>query len=226
MTEDPYAVAPSILESEPETAPQSRGWTVHGKRLLVSAGAVLPMVDPFSGETPERMTLFLLRVQKRPRGLRHLLIAGLVALVVALLELLPEDYNRMVWLFGVLSIVAQIIIGSFYKSIMMRVFVSESTLIRMRVARILNLTFVLALIALMGTNASGKLRLLPVDYQHWLLPLVFMIRLVAVLLMREILFAGRTAGGLMRITGVHPKALLEMEKLLPDERKMPPQKHD
>ena len=167
------------------------------------------------------MTLFALNVQRRPRWLRYLLIAALVSLLEASTDLLPQDYEVILWSFGVIGVILRVFIGNFYKSVLMRIFVTESTLTKNRVVQICNIAFILGLVAMMFGSSNGAIGPVPIG---WIMILTFGIRLLAVLLQREILFNGRTAGGLMRITGVHPKALLAMEKLLPEGRRMPPKK--
>lgn len=79
VDENPYA--PPGINDPIRDAPRSRGWELLEGKLLVQPDAVLPMVDPFSGETAERMTM--IRISLRPRVLwPRFLFFGSVGLMI------------------------------------------------------------------------------------------------------------------------------------------------
>lgn len=128
--ENPYA-APAVADvSGIPDAPPSHGWWIEGDRLLVAEGAQLPMVDPFNGRSPERMTMREFRIDYRPAWTRFLLGGAFSAIVIGValsmsdtLQLLAE----VLWIAGPLLLAVLFFVGLRQGSVRLRAFCSDRT---------------------------------------------------------------------------------------------------
>ncbi|BCU76686.1 hypothetical protein [Luteolibacter sp. LG18] len=66
MSLNPYAAPAAADPGGVPDGPRSHGWYAKDGRLWVEAVATLPMIDPYSGESPERMRMNLVVVRYRP----------------------------------------------------------------------------------------------------------------------------------------------------------------
>lgn len=64
VEDNPYA-SPALEQVEAPLAPASRGWQMEDGRLFVEVDAILPTVDPYTGETGEDMKPVRIAVSRR-----------------------------------------------------------------------------------------------------------------------------------------------------------------
>lgn len=207
MSVNPYAA--SSVNDVPE-APASHGWEIRDGVLFAEKNATLPMVDPYSGELEERMTLLQLDVRGRTRWPRLLFLGGLLGAIVASFG--PEfgmlaDGALVVAFVGLIaSLVMPLVTGRSW----LQVFVTAATFKRNRLFRwigrigvaALLLFFLVAGFPLGGSYAAAIL--------VGLLGFIIILSLLIPMFQRRIYHKGRS-GGLFKIGGVHPRA---MEALL------------
>ena len=170
MSENPYA--PSLVDPVGE-APRSRGWAMVDGKLLVEPDAVLPMIDPYSGETADRMTL--MRTVLRPRVLwpRYLFLGSLGFMVLFGYLGFPavSSYFSISILVAIIGAIGTSLIG---RSLMVHVFLTRQTRRRQALSYWLLLGTVVLLLSLMflAANFSGA--------GDWMLNIISAASLVAI----------------------------------------------
>lgn len=203
VSENPYA--PSLVDPVGE-APPSRGWELVDGKLLVEPDAVLPMIDPYSGETADRMTL--MRTVLRPRVLwpRYLFLGSLGFMVLFGYLGFPaaSSYFSISILVAIIGAIATSLIGS---SLMVYVFLTRQTRRRQALSYWLLLGTVVLLLSLMflASSFSGA--------GDWILNVIAAISLVT--LFAAIMIRWRQCRLYWRkgpdhrreMRGLHPRAL-------------------
>ncbi|MGC4012950.1 MAG: hypothetical protein QM755_00310 [Luteolibacter sp.] len=74
--DNPYATPASATPAELPDAPSSKGWQIRNGKLWVTETATLPMVDPYSGESPETMEMNRISIRYRPVWMWIFPVAG------------------------------------------------------------------------------------------------------------------------------------------------------
>ena len=203
MSVNPYAA--SAVNDVPE-APVSRGWEIRDGMLLVEKDATLPMVDPYSGESEERMTLVQLDVRGRTWWPRILFLGGLLGAIVASFS--PQ--GRMLadggLVIAFLGLIASLLMPLMTGRSWLQVFVTTATFKRNRVFRAIGRIGVVALVLLflMGSLPMGGVQAAAIVMSLFGLVLIF--SLLVPMLQRRIYHKGRS-GDRFKIGGVHPRAL-------------------
>lgn len=130
MELNPYSPPALPESSEVPDAPPPHGWWIDGDRLLVMQGAQLPMVDPFNGCSPERMTLREFRIKHRPGWHRLTLLATISAIVtgvaLAMTDTLPL-VGQLLWVATPISLIFLFFAGWRLDSVRIRAFCSDRT---------------------------------------------------------------------------------------------------
>lgn len=201
--ENPYAAPQSAGLPD---APESFGWELVGNRVWVERFAQFPMVDPYSGESDDVMTMNRLTVRFRPLWM-SLLKWAFIALLLLGTSPLMDGMATLVGLLGL--IVVAVVSALFYPLTGLKVFFSTRTL-KNRAIQYWAFKGSLMLAILCGLTI-GKRRLFPV----WLSPdWIFMIALGIWLLgviwqqiFERRLTCRRRKDGRFEIRGFHPKAL-------------------
>ena len=128
MSENPYA--PSQVDDVAE-APRPHGWELAEGVLLAEEGAVFPMVDPYTGESEERMTMMRLAVYRRVLWPRWLFAGGLALTIMAAYSGVP-DYGAIGLLAALVGFIAGIAVPIFNRRLWLTMFVTRRTLSRQR----------------------------------------------------------------------------------------------
>lgn len=213
MPVNPYE-ASAVTEAE---APKSRGWEIREGMLLVEKEAILPMVDPYTGGSEDRMILLRVEVRRRDWWPR---IVFLICMVGAIVDGLVFVNGTMAGNFiavAVLVFIAGLLIPLFSGRAFLDVFVTSSTYRRHRffvVGGWLSIV-VLVLLFIVPSNlsVSGKGF---ASIVAGAFGLVFVVLLVLPMFQRRIFHKGRS-GGRFRLTGIHPRAM-EALLLMQDQR--------
>jgi MFS family permease len=153
VSDNPYA--PSLVDPIGD-APPSRGWDLVNGRLLVEPDAVLPMIDPYSGETADRMTL--MRTVLRPRVLwpRYLFVGSLSLSILFAFSGFPKVSQ-----FFSVAILVALFGGSWTsivgRSVMIHVFLTRRTRRRQALTYwwLLGTVLLLLLITFFGPSIGG-----------------------------------------------------------------------
>lgn len=201
--ENPYAAPQSAGLPD---APESFGWELVGNRVWVERFAQFPMIDPYSGESDEVMTMNRLTVRFRPLWM-SLLKWAFIALLILGISSLMDGVATLVGLLGL--IVVAVVSALFYPLTGLKVFFSTRTL-KNRAIQYWAFKGCLML-AIVSGLMIGKRRLFPA----WLSPdWIFMIALGIWLLgviwqqiFERRLTCRRRKDGRFEIRGFHPKAL-------------------
>jgi hypothetical protein len=203
VSDNPYA--PSLVDPVGD-APPSRGWELVDGKLLVEAGAVLPMIDPYSGDTADRMTL--MRPVLRPRVLwpRYLFLGslGFVFLFGYLGFPAVASYFSIPILVAIIGAIGTSLIGS---SVMVHVFLTRQTRRRQALTYWLLLGTVVLMLSLMflAPDFSGE--------GDWILNVIAAASLVALFAAIMIrwrqrrLYWRKGPDHRKEMKGLHPRAL-------------------
>lgn len=203
VSDNPYA--PSLVDPIGE-APRSHGWELVDGKLLVEPEAVLPMIDLYSGETAERMTL--MRTVLRPRVLwpRYLFLGslGLSILFGVLGGTDVSSFFSSLFLVALLGSSVTSLIG---RSVMVHVFLTRQTRRRQALGYWLLLGAVVLLFSLMflAPSFSGD--------GEWVLNVIALISVVALFAAIMIrwrqrrLYWRKGPDHRKELRGVHPRAL-------------------
>lgn len=205
MPENPYT--PPTADVVPPDAPQSHGWKLDGKHLFISIGATLPMIDPYNGESEDRMPLHPLRIKKSPLWILYLLIgAPVMFLLLAFLGKTQSTTIPVMMAACGIAMFAGIIIGLFQPTTTLHVFLSSTTVRRMKLKRILGFV---AFACYLGSTISR-----PLFSQYPLLPTILFWGFAGTLIARILIslvgkqpICRRRIGLLFEIRGLHPDAL-------------------
>ena len=128
MSVNPYA--PSRVDDVAE-APRPHGWELADGLLLAEDGAVFPMIDPYTGESDERMTMLRLAVPRRVLWPRWCFGGGL-ALAIMAGQSAVGDYMVIGWLLAFIGFIAGCAVPLFNRRLGLDVFVTRRTLARQR----------------------------------------------------------------------------------------------
>lgn len=203
MSFNPYA--PSAINDVPE-APASHGWEVRDGMLLVEKDATLPMVDPYSGESEERMTLIKLDVRGRTLWPRLLFLGGLLGAITGSFSPRGGVLADGGVLLAFVGLVASLLMPLLTGRALLQVFVTAATLKRNRVFRAIGRSGVaaLALFFLVAGFEGGGVAAAAILIG--LLGLVLTLSLLLPMFQRRICHKGKS-GSFFKIGGVHPRAL-------------------
>ena len=186
--------------------------------LFVEAGAVLPMVDPISGETAERMVMLRYGVRRRAMFPKMLFGGGVAIAVIQGLLQRHVEIPSLVGELSFLAIVVGLLAPAFLRKIEFHIFVTLET---MKKRQRIGWAFLAVLIPFV---ILGLITLfLPVP--EWMVG-VCLILLLLLLMgsaaswhMQRRLKCGRRNGDSFEIWRVHPDALLLL-MLIQDRKKV------
>lgn len=210
MLENPYQ-PPAAVEQDIPDAPASHGWIVNGKELLVLPLAQLPMVDPYSGKTEERMQLFPVNITHCPAWIPW--TTGVSFGLIAISQVLESlDQNSWPAIPGFLGIVIAGIASRFNSTITIQIFCTRWSANRLNATRWNTWITTILLILL----------LLPFPYKQsypqitWVIGILFLIsclsQMIFLLALRK-LICREQEPPYFRVRGLHPDALKELERL-------------
>ena len=213
MPVNPYE-ASAVTEAE---APMSRGWEIRDGMLLVEKEAILPMVDPYTGGSEDRMILLRVEVRRRDWWPRIVFLICMVGAIMNGLVLVNETMAGNFIGVAVLVFIAGLLIPLFSGRAFLDVFVTSSTYRRHRffvVGGWLSIVMVLLLLIMPShLPVSGKGL---ASIVAGALGLAFVVLLVLPMFQRRIFHKGRS-GGRFRLAGIHPRAM-EALLLMQDQR--------
>lgn len=216
---NPYAppTTPENGQDLPD-APLSSGWALAGDTILVWQGAQLPMVDPFTGISSDRMTLRLITINYSPSWHRAMIAASIFCFVAGGFFHLPTSVINV--LFGIGGITALIYLVPatfFFKGVRLRIFTSTPSNRKIRLGSVLNSASAFTLILLIALGSF--------DLTHPFvlagISMLFGFLLIAAICYRMLsrnLRCHRKIGDRHEIRGIHPDAigvLVEMEEKRP-----------
>jgi hypothetical protein len=205
MPENPYS--PPAAESGVLDAPQSHGWKTEGNRVHISFGATLPMIDPYNGKSEDQMALHPLRIKRSPLWIFLPLIGAPV--IFLLLALLGKTQNPAIPVMMAacgIAIFATVIIGLFQPSTTLHVFLSSTTVRRMKLTRTLGwATFACYLGSTISRSFVPQYPLLT-TFLFWCFATGLVIRILISLAAKQPA-CRRRIGLLFEIRGLHPDAL-------------------
>ena len=213
MPVNPYE-APAVTEAE---APMSRGWEIRDGMLLVEKEAILPMVDPYTGGSEDRMILLRVEVRRRDWWPRIVFLVCVVAAIVDGLVLVNGITAGHFLAVAVLVFIAGLLIPLFSGRAFLDVFVTSSTYRRHRffvVGGWLSI-FLLVLLFIVPSNLPVSSKGLATIFAG-ALGLAFVVLLVLPMFQRRIFHKGRSDGR-FRLAGIHPRAM-EALLLMQDQR--------
>lgn len=216
VQENPYA-PPTVDQAR--VAPASRGWRIEEGRLLVEPEAILPMVDPYTGETSERMTALRLGLQRRVLWPRLLMWGGvLLVFAPALINVRPEVGGVGLPLF-VVGLFAWVTVPPMLGYVPLFVFVgprNQSRNQRIRWATIGLLVAIFGAMAIVPNVPGINARL------DGILAVVAILLVLCLMLLRwsrRHLYWRPAPDGKREMTGVHPQAMELLRKMpAPSER--------
>lgn len=199
----------SSAEGVPE-APHSFGWRVENSQLWVAANSRLPMIDLFSGQSDEIMTMRKIEVRYRPWWSSWLPFAVWLALVIWLVS---ESFTKprhttfpFEWLLPSLLIcwlVSQFT-GMFNPICTLSYFTRKKTL---RIQRIYGCSvFGAPLLVILGGMFSRQ------TFIHGTTLAVFAIVVVTGFWIRRRLFCRRVSGGWFELRGIHPQSVAFLQR--------------
>lgn len=202
--ENPYAPPETTSVGLPD-APESFGWELVGKAVWVEKFAQFPMVDPYTGQSDDVMTMNRLTVRVRPLWMSLLQWAFIGILLLGISPLA----GGIATLVGLLGLIVLAIVSALYPLTGLKVFFVARTL-RNRAIQYWIFKGCLMLAILSGLTL-GIQRLFP----KWLSPeWIFMIALGIWLIgliwqhtIERRLTCRRHKDGRFEIRGFHPKAL-------------------
>jgi len=201
QSQNPYA-PPTVDETTTlPTPPVPFGWEVLNGRLLVESPSVLPMMDLYSGEIHERMTLKPVLVHIRP-----LWLWALPVLMPVLTAWVADRGERIEGaLIGLIAgLILRWVAGLVPRPCRLRVFVVGKTYRRRRAtSRMLNALFWISFFSLFQFVIPSN---------HWPEParialFAWVAGLALVLTFQHRLWCWRKQDGLYEIRRVHPDAL-------------------
>jgi len=197
--DNPYATPSAADMAEPPEAPPSHGWEMRGARLWVEEGALLPMIDPFTGGTADRMKMRRFSLRLYPWWFYLLLPVGTSLGAAALweTEALTGALNG-----GVMGLFAMVLLHWFLPVCHVRLFVLPATLLsRTILSWIMTLLFAGFVFA-------------PVEDEIWWVKAVcggaWLILWLRTCFIARGLRCRNTVDGWFEIRGVHPAALAQL----------------
>jgi len=216
--ENPYAAPQTVSTGLPD-APESFGWELAGKRVWAEKFAQFPMVDPYSGESEEVMTMNRLTVRHWPLWMTVLRWICIGVIFLPLSGRIDRDLKSAIALVGVLGLIATMIVSTFFPITGLKVFFTKRTL-RMRAIQhwVVGAFFVVGILSGMKVGNSG---LLPSRFPlNWISGVSFGIWILGLIwknLILRRLTCRRRKDGHFEIRGFHSKALelLALDKKAP-----------
>lgn len=123
MNDNPYT--PPLADPVAD-APRSHGWKTDGGKLFIEPEAILPMVDPYSDETSEHMTLMRIAVPRKVLLPNRLFFGGLCLILLFGFLGFHEAFSLLsVWL--LVGLFAGIWNAFFRGSVIVHVFLTRRT---------------------------------------------------------------------------------------------------
>lgn len=176
-------------------APSSGGWRIEGGRLWAERDACLPMVDPYSGASEDRMTMIRLQVNRRVLWPRFAFLGGVAASIGAAASSLPESVQASFGVLGLVGLIAGLITPVFNRRTDLRIFVSRRTRLKQRLWGWASVAVILFWFASVFFVVGQ------------LLPTVLLLGLLIVRWVKRRIFYYRREGELFEIGGFHPAAM-------------------
>jgi len=210
MSDNPYA--PSAVDDVAE-APASHGWEMVEGRLIVEKEATLPMIDPFTGASEDRMVLFRLAVRRRYLWPRHLFLGGLCLSLASAWMAVGEAIAPLFEAMMAVGLLASVLIPVLSRPAWILVFMTRRTVRREELLKwgaLVGIVLVLGLVVVVP-NIPG----ISVGVVNALTVLFVVILVVAVgsrWLQRRLVYR-RYVGERFEIRGLHPKALEAMMRI-------------
>lgn len=195
MSFNPYAPS-QVHEDQVPDAPRSGGWRIEGGRLWAERDACLPMVDPYSGASEDRMTMIRLQVYRRVLWPRFAFLGGIAGSIGAAVAGLPESVQATLGVIGAVGFIAGLATPVLNRRMDLRVFVTRSTRLRQRVWGWAGV------VAILFWFVSAFFAFVPP-----LLPASLLLGLLIARWVRRRIFYYRRAGETFEIGGVHPDAM-------------------
>lgn len=203
MSVNPYAA--SAVNDVPE-APASHGWEIRDGVLFAEKDAILPMVDPYSGQSEDSMTLIRLDVRGRTRWPRLLFLGGLLGAIVASFGpragILADGSLIIAFVGLIASLVMPLVTGRCW----LQVFVTAATFKRNRLFRWIGRIGIVALLLFFLVAGFPVGEIYAAAILIGLLGLIIILSLLIPMFQRRLFHKGRS-GDQFRIGGVHPRAI-------------------
>jgi hypothetical protein len=205
MSENPYS--PPAAESDLPEAPPTHGWTIHGSYLLVSNGALLPMIDLYNGESQKRMTLHPLRIKKSPFWISGSIIACVVVFLVVSFsgETQSPLIHFILWT-CVLGVLTAPVAKWLQPDVALSIFLSSGTVRRFKLTRVATLLLCGAFLSMYVSWALTSQSSWISQCLSWIFGSTVVARILLSAGIRHPCFR-RKIGPLFEIRGLHPDAL-------------------
>ncbi|WAC20469.1 hypothetical protein OVA24_03630 [Luteolibacter sp. SL250] len=206
MSENPYAPPgrPDDGDEVPD-APLSTGWMLDGGRLMVRQDAQLPMVDPFSGVSEERMTLRSLPIRYSPSWHRMTFAGAVLGLAGGGFFRFPHGLSPFLLISGAAAITLYLISGVFLSSVRIRVFTTRASNLKARMGNLINAMMAVTLASLIFAANSGRIH--PAVSTG--IAMLFGLSLIASISFRMLtwrLTCRKKTGDRYEVRGLHPDA--------------------
>ncbi len=206
--ENPYA-PPETTSTGMPNAPESFGWELVGNRVWAEKIAQFPMIDPYSGESNDVMTMNRLTVRLRPNWQLALSIILVGTFLVSLLLPIGRELKPSLAIGSLISLLLVVVGGMFYPVSTLNIFCVKRT-VRIHAIQ----EYAIRTIYLLGLGLSVKIRnsrsLSDFLGASWI-PMAMLVIWLLVLIWRNLLqrrlTCRRRKDGRFEIRGFHPKAL-------------------
>ncbi len=214
--ENPYAAPQSAALPD---APESFGWELVEDRVWAEKFAQFPMVDPYSGESDEVMTMNRLTVRQRPIWIIAIRWICIGLIFQPITRLMDGDLSDGMTLLGFAGFFISIIATMFFPICGLKVFFTGKTLRKHTIQLwTINGFFVIGILTGITAGNSG---LLPSRFPPtWISSVAFGLWFLGLIwknLIQHRLSCRRQKDGRFEIRGFHPRALvfLAQEKNAP-----------
>ncbi|RYD37411.1 MAG: hypothetical protein EOP87_03575 [Verrucomicrobiaceae bacterium] len=205
--ENPYAPPASRAEDgDVPDAPKPSGWILSGDALLVRQDAQLPMVDPFTGVSEERMTLRSIPIRHSPSWRGAALVVGVLGIVGGGFLSLPDGLSPFLLIPGVAAMLFYLVTGIFLSTVRIRVFTTRASDLRGRMGNLINVMMSLTLASLVFAASSGRVPPAVSTGIAVLFGLSF-IAAISFRMLTQKLGCRKKTGDRYEIRGFHPEAL-------------------
>lgn len=205
--ENPYAPPTAGRDTgDLPDAPKSAGWSLSENAILVRQDAQLPMVDPFTGISEDRMTLRHISIRHSPHWLHAALVVALACILSASFIDLPGGISEALGLTGAAAGLLYLIASLLFSSVRIRVFTGRSSNLKIRISAFLNTASSLTLLAVIGSLSVGTHQ----PTMAKVIAILFGVLIISSLAFRFLsrsLKCRRKVGGLHEIRNLHPDAL-------------------
>lgn len=210
--ENPYAPPQTTSAGVPD-APESFGWKLIGNRIWVEKFAQFPMVDPYSGESDEVMTMTRITLRQRPIWLVVLRWILVCVIFLPAAPLIDPDLKTTISFIGIAGFAITLIASMFLPLVGLKVFFTSRTL-RSRTIQhwTISALFLVGIISGIQFGNSGLPSSHPlldgipvIAFGLWFLGLIWKN------LIQRRLTCRRRKDGRFEIRGIHPKALDQLK---------------